>query len=445
MKKWGNCMYIGIDLGTTGCKTVLFGSDGRVLCEYNKEYELIFKGTYVEQDANDWWRLVLEGMKYVVSESGVSEIKGISVSTQGISFVPVDDFGNTLYNAISWLDMRAEAECELLNLQYGHEKVFNITGKHCLADYSLPKIRWFSDNCTDVLKNTYKILFPLDYLNLKFCGKAVTDYTIAGGSMLYDIHEKKWHKELLEFAGITEDILPDVLPMGTDIGELLPDVAKAAGIEDGCRVYLGGQDQKLAAIGAGIGDGICTVSFGTATAISRLGKAIEFDENSDVTLFRFDDNNYISEVALMTTGAALRWLTRTLYGGISYKEMDKLAAESEPGANGVKFMSDLSVGGVSSGITLSTTSADIVYALYEGVSEDISKAVSSLGGAECLKVFGGGAKSEIWCRILARVSGIDVEILSIAETASLGAAILASGGLIAPAAVKKVLSPDDEY
>ena len=374
-------MYIGIDLGTTGCKTVLFDALGQVVCEYNKEYELIFKGTFVEQDANDWWRLVLEGMKHVVSESSVCDVKGISVSTQGISFVPVDKEGNTLYNAISWLDMRAEAECNELISLHGHEKVFNITGKHCLCDYSLPKIRWFADNCPEVLEKTDKLLFPLDYLNLKLCGKAVTDYTIAGGSMLYDIHKKCWDEELLAFARIDRNILPDVLPMGTDIGPLLPFVAKEVGLSHDCHVYLGGQDQKLAAIGAGIGDGVCTVSFGTATAISRLGKAIEFDKDSSVTLFRFDDDNYISEVALMTTGAALRWLTRTLYGGISYKEMDKLAMASEPGANGVKFQSDLSVGGVISGITLSTTSSDIIYALYEGVSEDIAKAVKELGGA----------------------------------------------------------------
>ena len=95
-------MYIGIDLGTTGCKTVLFDVDGRALCEYNKEYELIFKGSFVEQDANDWWRLVLDGMKHVVSQSKITDIRGISVSTQGISFVPVDKEGNTLYNAISY-------------------------------------------------------------------------------------------------------------------------------------------------------------------------------------------------------------------------------------------------------------------------------------------------------------------------------------------------------
>ena len=436
-------MYIGIDLGTTGCKTVLFGADGRVLCEYNKEYELIFKDGFVEQDANDWWRLVHEGMKYVVTESGVSKISGISVSTQGISFVPVDEKGNTLYNAISWLDMRAEKECDELCALHGHEKVFNITGKHCLCDYSLPKIRWFADNRSDVLSNTWKLLFPLDYLNLKLCGRPVADYTIAGGTMLYDIHQKIWHPELLEFARISEDVLPEVLPMGTDIGCLLPEVANECGIVGDCRVYLGGQDQKLAAIGAGICDDTCTVSFGTATAISRLGKAIEFDENSSVTLFRFDDKEYISEVALMTTGAALRWLTRTLYGGISYKEMDTLAAMSEPGANGVSFQSDLSVGGVISGITLSTSAADIVYALYEGVSKDIADAVNQLGGAKVLKVFGGGAKSEIWCSILARVSGLTVEILSLPETASLGAAILASGGKIEPAAVKKQITPYD--
>ncbi len=438
-------MYIGIDLGTTGCKTVLFSPDGQVLCEYNKEYELIFKGTFVEQDANDWWRLVLEGMKYVVKESGITEIKGISVSTQGISFVPVDKEGNTLYNAISWLDMRAEKECDELLALHGHEKVFNITGKHCLCDYSLPKIRWFADNCPDVLEKTDKLLFPLDYLNLKLCGKAVTDYTIAGGSMLYDIHNKCWDDELVSFARIDKKILPEVFPMGADIGPVLSSVAAEVGLTGECHVYLGGQDQKLAAIGAGINGDVCTVSFGTATAISRLGKAIDYDESSSVTLFRFDDDKYISEVALMTTGAALRWLTRTLYGGISYREMDKLAMDSEPGANGVKFQSDLSVGGVISGITLSTTSADIVYALYEGVSEDIAKAVGELGGASCLKVFGGGAKSEIWCSILSRVSGIDVEILSIAETASLGAAILASGGTVAPAKVKKTLAPDNNY
>lgn len=425
-------MYIGIDLGTTGCKTVMFDICGNVLCEYNKEYELIFKDGYVEQDANEWWFLICDGLRHVVRETGISAVKGISVSTQSISFVPVDKEGRTLYNAISWLDMRAESYAEKLKTTFGEQKIFDITGKPCIPDYSLPKLCWFYDNCRDIYDKAYKFLFPLDFVNFRLCGKPLTDYTVAGGTMLYNIHNKCWDKELLEFSHFSADKLPDVGCMGEKVGEILPNVAARCGIDPGCIVYLGGQDQKLAAIGAGIKDNVCTVSFGTATAISKFTKGAV----GDACLFRFDDDNYISETALMTTGAALRWLSRNLYGGKTYKEMDALAEESCPGANGVKFDCNLHSGGSISGITLSTTQADIIYALYEGVSKDIADAVDSLGGADSLKVFGGGSKSGIWCKILARVSGIPVEILDTAETGSLGAAILASEYKIPPAKTK---------
>ncbi len=428
-------MYIGIDLGTTGCKIVMFDADGSSMCEYNKEYELIFDGEFVEQDANEWWRLVLEGIRYVVSETGISRIAGISASTQGISFVPVDNNGNTLSNAVSWLDMRAAEQCETLKACVGEQKVYDITGIFCSPDYSLPKLMWLKEKRPEIYNAAYKLLFPLDFLNLKLCGRAVCDYTIAGGSMLYDIHNKCWSSEIASAVGIDTDKLPEVGCMGDKLGYLTPDVCDLCGIDEGCTVYLGAQDQKLAALGAGIADGVCTVSFGTATAISKFT-----DRCPDATLFRFDREKYISETALMTTGAALRWLSRTLYGSMSYKDMDALAEQSEPGAGGVVFKSDLSVGGSISGITLSTTAADIVYALYEGVSHDIADAVRALGGAEKLKVFGGGAKSEIWCRILQGICNISVEILETGETASLGAAMLASEGRIPPAKVKKVLS-----
>ena len=431
-------MYIGIDLGTTGCKTVMYGGDGRVLCEYNREYELIFRDGFVEQDANEWWRLVCEGLSYVVEKSGVCDVRGISVSTQSISFVPVDKNGRTLDNAVSWLDLRADEQCERLKEHFGEKYIYDVTGKFCLCDYSLPKLMWLKEHKPDIYFAADKILFPLDFLNFKLCGRAVCDYTVAGGSMAYDIHGRCWSRELLDFAGIDERKLPEVGCMGEKVGMLLPEVCKVCGISGRCAVYLGGQDQKLAALGAGIEKDVCTVSFGTATAISKL-----CENDGGASLFRFSNSEYISELALMTTGAALRWLSRTLYGSMSYKEMDALAENSAPGAGGVVFESDLSSGGAIRGLTLSTTSADIVYALYEGVSRDIAKAVESLGGADRLKVFGGGAKSDIWCRILARIANIPVEVLDTAETASLGAAMLASEYKIRPAGVKKILYPEN--
>ena len=133
-------MYIGIDLGTTGCKTVMFDKNGKALCEYNREYELIFKDGFVEQDANEWWSLICDGLRQVVSKTGISGVKGISVSTQSISFVAVDKNGETLYNAISWLDMRAAAETESLIDKFGIDYLFRSTGKHAEPSYTLPML-----------------------------------------------------------------------------------------------------------------------------------------------------------------------------------------------------------------------------------------------------------------------------------------------------------------
>ncbi len=426
-------MYIGIDLGTTGCKVVLFSPSGEILQEYNKEYELIFRDTYVEQDANLWWNLVRDGIRQVVSAADNNNIVAISVSTQGISFVPVDSTGVPLCNAVSWLDMRAQDMADFLKNTFGKDLIYKKTGIECEADYSLPKLMWLVKNEPEIYARANKILFPLDFLNQKLCGRAVCDYTIAGGTMLYNIREKRWDKELLEFSRIDAEKLPDVACMGTPIGTLLPEVADYCGIQPGCEVVLGGQDQKLAAIGAGIRPGVCTVSFGTATAISKLSD----DCVSDATLFPFEEDTYISEIPLSTTGAALRWLVKTMCPEKSYREIDQLAQLSMPGANGVTFETDLTAGGILSGLRLSTTLSDIIYALFEGVSRDICDAVTRLGGAEELLVFGGGAKSDIWCEILSRICQTPISILETPETAALGAAVLASERKVPPAKVKK--------
>lgn len=429
-------MYIGIDLGTTGCKVVLFSLEGEILCEYNKEYGLIFDGIYVEQDANLWWNLVRDGMRCVVSTTGLSAVDAISVSTQGISFVPVDGAGNPLCNAVSWLDMRGENAAARLQKAFGVQGIYAKTGIECEADYSLPKLMWLLENREDIYAQADKILFPLDFLNLHLCGRAVCDYTIAGGTMLYNIFDKCWDSDLLSFSGIDVKKLPAVACMGTPLGPLLPEVAAYCGIDSGCQVVLGGQDQKLAAIGAGIRPGVCTVSFGTATAISKLYEGIPF-AGDHITLFPFEQDSYIAEIPLSTTGSALRWLVKTMCPDKSYKEVDQLAKLSGPGAGGVTFQTDLTAGGTLSGLTLSTTLSDIIYALFEGVSRDIRDSVQRLGGARDLLVFGGGAKSDIWCSILSRICETPVSILETPETAALGAAILASGKAVPPANVKK--------
>lgn len=380
-------MYIGIDLGTTICKAAAYDESGALQGEYRREYQLITNGGFIEQDANEWWRMAQEALAKLGG-------KAVAISAQGISFVPVDREGNPLCNAITWLDRRAGEELQLLADRFGEEVIYQKTGKPMSASYTLPKLMWLKKNRPEIYERTYKFLMPLDFLNFKLTGNAVTDYTMASGTMLFNLRDKCWDSELLRFAGISVDKLPEVMCMGTEIGS---------------GVILGGQDQKLAAIGAGIAKGVCTVSIGTATAITKL----DYMPEDNLPLFVFDDDHIAAEYSVAATGAMIKWLSGIL--GADYAEMDAMA---EKAASGVKF--DLS--GDISGLTLATKKGDIVRALYEGICREIKIGIEKLGGAEEIRVFGGGSKSEILCRILG-----DVKLCNTAETAALGAAMLASG------------------
>lgn len=432
-------MYIGIDLGTTAFKGALFDKDGKLRGEFRRDYPLISRGDRVEQDANEWWRLTTQALTELGAPAANKAVKSVSISTQGISFVPVDRNGTPLHNAFSWLDTRAKQEYELLKIHFGEEKIYEKTGKPMRGpSNTLSKLMWFNRNCPELYERTYKFLLPLDFLNYKLAGKAVTDYTMASGTMLYNLRDKCWDRELLAFSGIFKEKLPDVMCMGSRIGKILPEVAAQTGLDPECEIILGGQDQKLAAIGAGLesADEACTVSIGTATAITKLtrGDLAAFKRNC-IPLFVFDNKLYAAESSIATTGAAIKWLSEII--GESYFEMDAMAERSPPGANDVVFNHSLKVSGGISGLKLSTRKCDIVRALYESICHEINLGIQGLGGAKELLVFGGGAKSEILCRILAYITGLPVYVTDTVETASLGAAMLASGKKIKSAKIKE--------
>lgn len=429
-------MYLGIDLGTTGLKCVLYDKDGGTVCEYNEEYPLIFNGSFVEQDADLWWKNTVEAVRYVTEKSGIRSVKALSISTQAISFVPVDKCGNPLCNSINWLDMRATEENSEILSRFGEDVIYEKTGKPCDAAYSLPKIMWLKKHSPEIYDAADKILFPLDFLNMKLCGEAVCDYTVAGGTMMYNIKEKCWDKDIINAFGIDIEKLPRVACMGEPVGEVLESVCDEMGIERGCLVVLGGQDQKLAAIGAGLRPGVCTMSFGTAGAVTVASEKMA--EKSPIPQFRFDEKYFVSEGVAETAGAALKWLCGIM-GNLSYREMDALAEKSRPNANGVTAQTDYSTGAAFSGMTLSTTKGDMIYALYEGVCREIAERLSHMEKVKEIRVFGGGSKSRIWCEILSRVTGCRVAVLDSPETASRGAAILASGGRMSPCAVKEII------
>lgn len=431
-------VYIGIDLGTTGCKAVLYSPDGKCISEYNREYSLIKTGSFVEQRAEEWYDLICDGIRYITADAGVYKINGISVSTQGISVVPVDRSFKALSNAVSWLDTRAVTENSMLEDRFSASDIYLKTGKLASSCYTLPKLMWIKKNQPELFFNTYKFLLPLDYINARLTGRAICDYTIASGTMAYDITRKKWSEEYLEFAGIPMEKLPEVGCMGDVVGEILPSVADELGIERGCAVMLGGQDQKLAAVGAGITRDSVTASFGTATAVTKLVQ--KPGDISGISKFAFNDEYYSAEGVVSTSGAALKWLSETFLGDVNYKALDILCEEAGSSGN-IEFSPDFSLGASISGLTLGSSRGQVIYALYEGVCREIAAFADKFGSFDEIIVFGGGSKSDIWMRILANETKRTVKILDTPETASRGAAMLASGMKLKPAPILREIKP----
>lgn len=198
-------IYIAIDLGTTGCRSILFDENLKIHVESYEEYSLITpKENWVEQDANLWWEMTLRTVKNAILNSKIdnNQIKGISVSSQGITIVPVDCNLTPLCNALSWLDTRAELE--VLKIK----KI--LTKRLCLI---LPE-----------------------------------------SLLMYDLKENIWSDKLLETYDIPKDKLPLILESGKSIGTIKDDIATELGISNTCIVSVRAQDQKCAALGASLKD-----------------------------------------------------------------------------------------------------------------------------------------------------------------------------------------------
>lgn len=435
-------VYLAIDLGTTGCRSILFNEDLQELGASYEEYGLITpEAGWVEQDAQSWWEMTMRTAKKAIAGSGVdsAEICGISVSSQGISIVPVDQFLKPLCNAISWLDVRAQEQAKQLENQWG-EKMFVHTGKPIDPCYTLPKLMWLQENRPQIWKSAWKFLMPMDYLLGKLTGNPVTDHSMASGTLMYDIKNCCWSKDILEQYGIEEEKLPQIRWSGESAGTVLPEVAKALGLRHDCVVAVGAQDQKCAALGAGLADGTVTISLGTAGAVTKQWKAPETEAISNVGWCGYTKpGTWVTEGVINTAGTCLRWVRDLMFPGEDYDVINTEAQEALDRESSLMFYPYLN--GPSSpdyypdaegsfyGANLSTKRGDFAAAVMEGVAFQIRillEAMDAYGNVDKLVLFGGGAKSPLWCQIIANATGMEIMVPSSAEAAGAGAAMLAA-------------------
>lgn len=448
-------LLVSLDVGTTAIKAGVFSIEGDPFGTSYIECSLIYPARWhVEQDANLWWSLARQAIHQVLRSPHLdpSDVAAISVSAQGISFVPVDAKGQPLGNALSWLDTRATPQAERLDQLFpSRDHAFRRLGTHVVPTYMLPKLMWLKENRSETFDAASKFSTCLDFVNKRLVDRFVTDYSVAGGTLMHDLRALDWTRDILDLLHIPVNKLPDIEWAGTPLGLIRPDTADELGLPYDVKVVLGGHDQECAALGAGLGKNEVSISLGTASILVAAVEQPIYDPGLRIPCYPHVERDlFVLEAVVSTAGVALRWL-RDLFNAVSsagqrmpfdYQVMDALAEESPAGANGTFFYPHLSgatspfwdpkATGVFHGVSLATSVSDIVRAVLEGwcfqIKSNLLVIEELTHRRKRVIVFGGGARSPFMRQLLANVLDRPLIVLPTSETALSGAAMLAGFG-----------------
>ncbi len=437
--------YIGIDLGTSAVKLLLMDEKGQAVNIVSKEYPLYFPNIgWSEQNPEDWWRETISGLGELTKDCDKSQIRGIGFGGQMHGLVMLDKDDNVIRPAILWNDGRSVEETDYLNYTIGKDKLTEYTGNIAFAGFTAPKILWVREHEPENFARIAKIMLPKDYVAYRLSGVFSTDYSDASGMLLLDVKHKCWSKEMLDICGIRESMLPQLFESYDITGCIRGDVANMLGFPDDVLIAAGAGDNAAAAVGTGVvgtypdGLGKCNLSLGTSGTVFITNRRFGVDENNALHSFAHADGGYHLMGCMLSAASCNKWWMEDIL------KTDDFVAEQRDinkfGENHVFFLpylmgersphNDPLAKGAFIGMSMDTTRADMLQAVFEGVAfalRDSLEAAGSIG--LCVKsatACGGGAKSPLWRKILANVLNISISTVAVEEGPAYGGAILAA-------------------
>lgn len=419
---------LGVDFGTTSLKACLFDENGTALCTESAKYDLITIGKYVEFPAEEFFNIFLRVLDKISSKH---KIDAMSIDTQGETLIVLDSAGKPLMNAIIWLDNRAAVQAEKMEKKFTVKGIYNLTGQAEIpAGYPAPKIMWLKENMPEVFSKAAHYVLLEDYIIYRLTGKFTASRSLYSSSLLMNINTGEYIPEMLDYLGISENQLSNLLESGEYIGSY-----------NGISISASALDQVAAITGAGIvKSGIVSEMTGTSLAVSTLSETLpEWHEGLSVSAYYVRRGIYCLMMWAPTAGATLEWFKNNFCNGDSYDVLNKLAEEAAEGSEGLICIphlcgtimpeNDSNIKGVFFGITLKHGKGDFIRAIMESVSYVIKEFLDYIGAdVKEIRSLGGGAKSSLWCRIKSAVTQKKVLTLKENETACLGSAIFAGMG-----------------
>ena len=420
--------YIGVDLGTSSVKLILMEPTGNIVNTVSKSYPIDFpKPGWSEQNPYDWYEKTCEGIKELVAGYDADKVAGISFGGQMHGLIILDENDKVIRPAILWNDGRTT-------------KVTEYTANIAFAGFTAPKILWVKENEPENFKKIARIMLPKDYLAYRLTGVHCTDVSDASGMLLLDVKKRDWSDEMIKICDISREQLPGLYESYEKVGCLTKEAAEVLGLSENVIVAAGAGDNAAAAVGTGtVGDGMCNISLGTSGTIFISNKEFGVDNNNALHSFDHADGNYHLMGCMLSAASCNGWWMDGILKDTDYKAAQECITDDMLGNNHVYFLPYLMgersphnnplARATFTGMTMDSTRTDMTQAVLEGVAfaiRDSFEVAKELGiNITETKMCGGGAKSELWCRIMANVLGIKVNLLKSEEGPSMGAAMLA--------------------
>ena len=440
-------LVIGVDSSTTGCKAIAWDAGGRARGEGRARYEMLRpRPSWYEQDTDAWWKGAVEALRGLAGRIDARRVEALCITHQRESFVPVDADGRPLRNAILWLDERSRAQVELLERRFGAEALHQLTGKPPAMIPALPKILWLLENEPAVAAKAAMYLDAHAFLVARLCGTARTSLPSADPLGLVDLRHGRWAEDLIRDIGLRLEQLPEITAAGGIVGRVSASAAKATGLREGLPVVAGGGDGQCAGLGAGAVDGArAYLNMGTAVVSGTLSREYATDR-AFRTLASPIPGAFVFETCLKGGVFTVGWFIERFAPDLAGTADPELALEAEaaavpPGCRGLVLVPywhnvlnpywDPAASGITVGWTGAHGRGHFYRAILEGIAFEQRLATEGVATAvgrkiEELVILGGGSRSDLWCGIVADVTGIPVVRAGDAEATCLGAGILAA-------------------
>ncbi|TWT34808.1 xylulokinase [Blastopirellula retiformator] len=449
-------IYLGIDIGTSGTKTIAIREGGEILAESTATYPLHHpKPMWSEQDPDDWWNAVVKTVRRVVKEAKArpGEVKAIGLSGQMHGSVFLDKSDQVIRPALLWNDQRTVAECaEIEERAGGRAKLIKMVANPALTGFTAPKILWLRNNEPRNYARLAKVLLPKDEIRRRLTGEYATEVSDASGMLLLDVAKRSWSKRLLSKLELDESILGTVYESEEVTGTLTAEAAKRLGLTTDCVVVGGAGDCAANAVGNGVvKQGTLASSLGTSGVMFVHSDEVAIDPAGRLHTFCHAVRGkwHMMGVTLCAAGT-LEWFVQRLCADLRsgrgkqdpYSVLNAEAVDIAPGSQGLFTLpylagertphADPNARGCFIGLTLSHTRGHVTRSIMEGVAyslRDSLEIISDLGvPVRQIRAGGGGAKSPLWRQIQADVFGKKVVTINAEQGPAYGVALLAATG-----------------